>query len=141
MPKESDPLVATEAGQQSSHNQIPSVLAMIRQGRVVLTNEGSTARDHLANERTYLAWIRTALAITGVGIGLLKWQGIVNTAGYLVVSLGILVLISATVRYLSVMKQLTEGRFEPNVRGALTVVGLILCVVFVLLVLHGMHKL
>lgn len=25
------------------------------------------AQQHLANERTYLAWIRTAISITGVG--------------------------------------------------------------------------
>ena len=31
-------------------------------------NTGSRARDHLANERTYLAWIRTSLAVVTVGI-------------------------------------------------------------------------
>ena len=29
--------------------------------------ESSTARDHLANERTLLAWIRTALTVVGLG--------------------------------------------------------------------------
>ncbi len=31
-------------------------------------NTGSRARDHLANERTYLAWIRTSLAVVTIGI-------------------------------------------------------------------------
>ncbi|MFT6564680.1 MAG: putative membrane protein [Actinomycetes bacterium] len=31
-------------------------------------NTGSRARDHLANERTYLAWIRTGLAVVTIGI-------------------------------------------------------------------------
>jgi uncharacterized membrane protein YidH (DUF202 family) len=33
-------------------------------------NTGSTARDHLANERTFLAWCRTGLGFLGSGTGL-----------------------------------------------------------------------
>lgn len=33
-------------------------------------NTGSMARDHLANERTWLAWTRTALAFAALGLGL-----------------------------------------------------------------------
>ena len=33
-------------------------------------NSGSTARDHLANERTFLAWARTGLGFMGAGTGL-----------------------------------------------------------------------
>lgn len=36
---------------------------------VELENTGSTARDHLANERTWLAYVRTSLAIAGTGVG------------------------------------------------------------------------
>ena len=32
-------------------------------------NTGSAARDHLANERTFLAWARTGLAFLGAGTG------------------------------------------------------------------------
>jgi len=35
----------------------------------VLENTGSVARDHLACERTWLAYIRTGVAIAGIGIG------------------------------------------------------------------------
>ncbi|KIJ54900.1 hypothetical protein M422DRAFT_84905, partial [Sphaerobolus stellatus SS14] len=34
-----------------------------------LENSGSVARDHLANERTWLAYVRTSLAIAGTGVG------------------------------------------------------------------------
>ncbi|KAJ2613260.1 hypothetical protein H4S08_002303 [Coemansia sp. RSA 1365] len=35
-----------------------------------LENKGSVARDHLANERTYLAWIRTSLSLVTVGVAI-----------------------------------------------------------------------
>ncbi len=36
----------------------------------VVPNTGSTARDHLANERTFLAWSRTGLTFVGLGVAI-----------------------------------------------------------------------
>ena len=36
---------------------------------LVLENKGNVARDHLASERTYLAYVRTSLACAGAGVG------------------------------------------------------------------------
>lgn len=121
-------------------DRFPSVYTLLRDG-VVLDNVGSTARDHLANERTFLAWVRTALSILGVGIGLLKWQGIANASGYLVLSLGTVVLINCTRRYLAVMQQLSQHKFVPNVKSTLAVVASILLVIVALLIMHLMGKL
>ncbi|KAK5697064.1 hypothetical protein LTR17_024058 [Elasticomyces elasticus] len=37
-------------------------------GSVELENKGSVARDHLALERTFLAWLRTSLSFASIGI-------------------------------------------------------------------------
>ena len=37
-------------------------------GSLSLENKGSVARDHLALERTFLAWLRTSLAFASIGI-------------------------------------------------------------------------
>ncbi len=36
---------------------------------LILANSGSVARDHLASERTFLAYVRTSLAIASTGVG------------------------------------------------------------------------
>jgi hypothetical protein len=36
---------------------------------VTIENSGSVARDHLASERTFLAYVRTSLAIASTGVG------------------------------------------------------------------------
>lgn len=37
---------------------------------LILENTGSVARDHLANERTWLAYVRTSLSIASTGVGM-----------------------------------------------------------------------
>lgn len=40
----------------------------------VYKNTGSTARDHLASERTYLAWLRTGLGFIALGIAVERFS-------------------------------------------------------------------
>ncbi|KAJ3510918.1 hypothetical protein NLJ89_g4407 [Agrocybe chaxingu] len=39
---------------------------------MVLENSGSVARDHLASERTFLAYVRTSLALSSAGVALVQ---------------------------------------------------------------------
>jgi putative membrane protein len=100
------------------NERLPSFFVLLRDG-AVLDNTGSTARDQLANERTYLAWTRTSLSLIGAGLALLKWDGTV--LGYVVAAMGIILLVTSTRRYFRVMRLLQEGRFAPNVSGIIFV--------------------
>ncbi|KAI9064614.1 hypothetical protein FKP32DRAFT_570321 [Trametes sanguinea] len=39
---------------------------------LMLENSGSVARDHLASERTFLAYVRTSLTLSSAGVGLVQ---------------------------------------------------------------------
>jgi putative membrane protein len=88
------------------------------------------ASDHLANERTFLAWVRTGVAIVvfGFAIGrfaiairqLLQIQGRVSaTAGLTVwfgtvaIVAGVLLTVAGLVRYRQTRAQLESGGFQP----------------------------
>jgi putative membrane protein len=88
------------------------------------------ARDHLANERTFLAWVRTGVAtiIFGFAIGRFSialrefmklqgyksatpgfttWLGIISAAG------GVLLILAGLGRYRKTRMQLDSNTFEP----------------------------
>jgi putative membrane protein len=88
------------------------------------------ARDHLANERTFLAWVRTGAAIVvfGFAIGrfaiamrqLASFSGHpVRTAGVSVwmgagsIGAGVLLVVAGLMRYRKTRAQLDAGTFEP----------------------------
>lgn len=88
------------------------------------------ARDHLANERTFLAWVRTGIAtiIFGFAIGrfsialrefmhleggasttsgVTAWFGVISIVG------GVLLILAGLSRYRRTRAQLDEDAFEP----------------------------
>jgi len=52
-----------------SRSRIRDLLTPNFHPSLVLENTGSVARDHLASERTWLAYVRTSLAIASTGVG------------------------------------------------------------------------
>ena len=83
--------------------------------------EDATRRTRLANERTFLAWWRTALAAVAVSVGVGRvapelsksthWPYEVLGAGYGV--LAVVFVICAFLRTRAVEDALTSGRFAP----------------------------
>ena len=96
-------------------------------------------RDHLANERTYLAWMRTAIALMGFGVVIIRLRtfhpplSIQPGNGWklgLVFSLvGLATVVLSTQHYFAVRHDIEEDVYEPPDRWvilfslALTVLG------------------
>jgi len=96
---------------------------------------GNRARDHLANERTYLAWLRTCLGIAAAGALLAKVSDAPTAhravAATLLTALAVAVLAFGTARYYAVAKDLDRGAFHTT-RSPLIVTAAVI-VVFVVL--------
>jgi putative membrane protein len=93
-------------------------------------SNANRARDHLANERTFLAWVRTGVATIVFGFaigrfsialrefmklqgyaaatpGLTTWLGIISVVG------GVLLILAGLNRYRKTKMQLDSNTFEP----------------------------
>jgi putative membrane protein len=90
------------------------------------TLESKYIQQHLANERTYLAWIRTAIAIIGVGFLVTNLHHSLNVPltgaedflatliGLTSVGIGIITVIIATVVYLDKIKSINTQTFTSS---------------------------
>jgi putative membrane protein len=104
------------------------------------------ARDHLANERTFLAWVRTGAAIVVFGFAIGRFSIAmrqltalsghpIRTVGFSVwmgassIIAGVLLVLAGLLRYRKTKVQLDEGKFEPA--------GFILDLITILTVLFG----
>lgn len=90
-------------------------------------NVGSHARDHLANERTFLAWVRTAMGSVGLGVAIAKLDLLGSDltsklAALLFVGIGAVFLLYCTMHYFRVLYLLNTGFFEANKWGVIFVV-------------------
>ena len=88
-------------------------------------------RFTLANERTFLAWVRTALALSAAGVALvaldvpIAWE-LRLTSALLLVVLGVLAPVQAWFRWASTERALRRARPLPVFStGPRTVVGLV----------------
>ncbi|KAI0160365.1 hypothetical protein GGR57DRAFT_417424 [Xylariaceae sp. FL1272] len=72
-PSRPEPDTARQNGNSSLHtSDEKGWLAACLDGiwSIELENKGSVARDHLALERTFLAWLRTSLSFASIGIAI-----------------------------------------------------------------------
>ncbi|KAH9484700.1 hypothetical protein JR316_0001600 [Psilocybe cubensis] len=83
-----------------------------------LLNVGSVARDHLASERTYLAYVRTSLALSSVGVALVQFLQLGHTTkafaeplGTILICVGLIVLLIGTRRFFLVQRSLVNGYY------------------------------
>lgn len=121
------------SGARPGHGNHDEKRPIVVNGRTrSVANEGSLARDHLANERTFLAWIRTALAVIGLGVllgKLVETDGLpAEIIGLIMVGLGSAMLVYSVIRFRSVTALLDEDRFAAARTGPILVGALCLAI-------------
>ena len=93
----------------------------------------SRARTHLANERTFLAWLRTGLSLVAVGIAAASFLPVDLVPGFpyvttfsalLVLSGTVLVLYGAN-RYVKAYWQIETGSYDPTVTAIVIIAAVI----------------
>lgn len=106
----------------------------------------SRARTHLANERTFLAWFRTAITLIALGLAaaqfltpdLIPGVPIVHLLSIVIVAAGIGMLVIGRRRYTRSRERIDQGRLEPAASSVdfsvalFTLVGL-LAIAFIIL--------
>ncbi len=93
----------------------------------------SRARTHLANERTFLAWLRTGLSLTAVGLAAAGFLPIDLVPGFpyvrsfsaLLVLSGTLMVVYGASRYVRAYKQIETGAYDPAGTAVVTIAALI----------------
>ena len=110
--------------------------------------------DHLANERTFLAWIRTSIGIMAFGFVVVKFslfvkqismilgkENIIHSKGYsgilgiVLVAVGTLTAVLSYMRYINSEKQINEGYYKHS-SLLITVLTTFIFLVSVLLIVY-----
>lgn len=111
-----------------------------------MVENANRARDHLANERTFLAWVRTGAAIVVFGFAIGRFSiamrqltalqghpvrsvGVSVWMGSFTIVAGVALVVAGLVRYRRTRAQLDAGSFEPA--------GFVVDLITVLTVLFG----
>ncbi len=116
-------------------------------------------RVHMANERTFLAWIRTSISIMAFGFVVEKFslfvkqmayylgketvpppQGYSSMIGIILVGLGMVMSVLAFIRYKKVERQIDDDSYQPSAILSVLLAISIIAVGF-FLVLYLVHSL
>jgi len=93
----------------------------------------SRARTHLANERTFLAWLRTGLSLVAVGLAaagflpvdLIPGFPYVRTFSILLVLAGTLMVLYGAFRYVKAYQQIETGSYDPAGMAIVAIAGIV----------------
>tara|TARA_B100001094_G_C18133073_1_gene773408 strand:+ start:1279 stop:1605 length:327 start_codon:yes stop_codon:yes gene_type:complete len=78
----------------------------------LIDNINSEARDHLANERTFLSWSRSSLTFLGISVALVEFKMLVSAVSFAIV--GIIYTIFSLYRYYEVKNALLKKKYIIN---------------------------
>lgn len=140
---------------------LDNIMGFINNHSLILENKGNAARDHMANERTFLAWIRTAYLLITMGIAFMQMysiqsrareviyketaydissQSLINSMaqigkplGYLTAVFSLVLIVFSLVRFYSIQSALQQRLFPATrVLALLVVVASVVLLVLVL---------
>ena len=117
-------------------------------------SKGNTT-DHLANERTFLAWMRTSIGIMAFGFVVVKFSlfvkrisllfgkteidspthGLSAIVGIVLVLVGTITIIFSYIRYRQSEKQISEGAYVHSTL-LITIISVFILIVSVLLIIY-----
>jgi uncharacterized membrane protein YidH (DUF202 family) len=117
---------------------------------------GPNRRVHMANERTFLAWVRTSIAIMAFGFVVEKFSLFVKQMGYflgreatppqpgysaiigiVLVGLGLVMGVLSFIRYKAVEKQIENDTYKPSpILSVMLLLSLLAIGVFLILYLY-----
>jgi len=116
--------------------------------------------DHSANERTYLAWIRTSIAIMAFGFLIEKFDLFVSylgektgdkehlhsslsaeIAGIGLFLVGVIIVLTATLRFFTYKKAIDSDEFIPyNVKKTNILLSILIIILALFLLVYMAHK-
>lgn len=137
------------------------VISYVEDHSLILENKANAARDQMANERTFLSWMRTGLVLVTVGVAFMQMYSIQTRArvaiyngteydmageapleslvglgkplGYLTGIFAILVLIFGLVRFFSTQYMLQQRKFPATrVMAAMLLIFTLVVLVLIL---------
>jgi len=92
-------------------------------------NDNERVREHLANERTYLAWLRTGIATMGFGVVITKLRylfspsgmmpessGLIHAShiGMILAIIGLILIIISAWRFAIIQSQIRQGKYQSS---------------------------
>lgn len=93
------------------------------------SRNSARVRDHLANERTYLAWMRTSIALMGFGVVIVRLRYLLPAAvqghthgwmlGLLFALFGLVTVALSTAQYFAVRRAIEAESYAPSSRWVL----------------------
>jgi putative membrane protein len=89
--------------------------------RTLAVDPDSRARTHLANERTFLAWLRTGLSLIAVGLAAAGFLPVDLVPGFpyvrsfaaVLVLCGSMMVLYGAIRYVRAYQQIETGSYDP----------------------------
>ena len=99
-------------------------------------NDDTVIREHLANERTLLSWVRTGVGLVSIGLVVERAGALTDVArarvaststseifGLALALLGVLTLVIGTAQFLRTRRRISAGEFVPSATAYLIVVA------------------